>query len=192
MGFLKEIIMLNNFIDYMKSNIYPMFVSDKAPQNNGVQLHLATRGDFSYLNYLSLMSAARFNKVCVWYYKDNEPNSFWWWRAKAQKQIAFRELEETGIILDVDDNTGRLDLIYLKEFTRDLIDQAAIVHTCIWEHKDVGEFDRKDIGLVKVFLPESEGNFSFITPVYIKESQSLFAELIRTVLLERVWNPTNE
>lgn len=145
-------------------------------------LHLAIDSkEFTYLNYLAVMSAIRFNDVTFWTREVPEDNKYWNMIMK-MRRITFREIDDkggTGITIDQEDFTGRLDIIYIAEMDKRMIDDAMIDHKDMYE--DDGEFERKDILLVRVFRPE------LITPEYVAESKSGIAQLIRHILLERVW-----
>lgn len=153
------------------------------------KLHLVATEDFSYLNYLSVMTAARSNNLVVWFL--DEPNNAWWDLVKGNRSIEFRQLEgePPAIVLDPEDNTGRMDMLYLLKFDKDKIDDAFVKHGGLFLHKDEGEFEKKDMQLITVHLPEGEKDHSFITPEWVKTSDTLLAELIQTICLKRIWNP---
>ena len=143
-------------------------------------LHLSVRKEFTYLNYLAVMSAILGNKVTMWVV-DEEPTGKYWDLVKKMKSIIFVETTvNKGIELSQYDKTGRLDAIYLGELSDDYINQYNIEHENLYTPD--GEFAEKGITIVKVTQPE------LITPEWVKESDSTMAQLIRQVLLERVWN----
>ena len=144
-------------------------------------LHLSVDKEFTYLNYLSVMSAIRYNKVKMWVLE--EPSNRYWDIVRKVKSIEFvNTTKEKGITMSYanNDKTGRLDAIYLNELSDNYSNEY------VYEHKNLytpdGEFLEKDITIVKFDKPE------LITPEYIKDSDSVMAKLIRKVLLERVWN----
>lgn len=144
-------------------------------------LHLSVDKDFTYLNYLSVMSAVRGNKVKIWVLE--EPSNKYWDIVKRVKSIEFAETtKEKGITLSYanKDKTGRLDAIYLGELSDNYANEYMYEHENLYTPD--GEFLEKDITIVKVDKPE------LITPEYVKNSDSVMAQLIRRVLLERVWN----
>jgi hypothetical protein len=141
-------------------------------------LHLAVKKDFSYLNYLSVMSAIINNEVKIWVVE--EPDNKYWELVKKMKMIEFVETTpEKGISLSYEDKVGRLDAIYLGELSDNYTNEYVMEHENLYE--PTGEFTEKDITIVKVTKPE------LITPEYVKTSDSVMAQLIRRVLLERVW-----
>lgn len=144
-------------------------------------LHLAIDSkEFTYLNYLAVMSANRFNDVTMWT-KQEPVNNKYWELVKKAPHIEFTEIDPiTGITLSQDDYTGRLDIIYIAEVTKNMVSEAMVDHEGMYE--DDGEFKTKDMCLVRVFKPE------LITPEYVKDSKSAIAQLIRKALFKRVWN----
>lgn len=145
-----------------------------------IMLHLAIDSkDFSYLNYLAVMSAMRFNDVTMWYRQHPEDNKYW--DIVKKTTIKFKEIDPVeGITLSQYDYTGRLDIIYISPVTKNMVSEAIVDHNGMYE--DDGEFKAKDMCLVRVFKPE------LITPEYVKDSKSAIAQLIRKVLFKRVWN----
>lgn len=144
-------------------------------------LHLSVDKEFTYLNYLSVMSAIRYNKVKMWVLE--EPDNKYWSIVKKVKSIEFvTTTKEKGITMSYynKDKIGRLDAIYLNELSENYSTQYMYEHENLYTPE--GEFLEKDITIVKVDKPE------LITPEYIKDSDSVMAKLIRKVLLERVWN----
>lgn len=142
-------------------------------------LHLAVDGQFTYLNYLSVMTAIIHNEVTIWI--KSAPEGKYWDLIKKMKMITFKDIDPvTGISLDVDDRTGRIDIIYMAPLTDSYVDHALIDHTNMYEID--GEFEINDMCLVRVFKPE------LITPEYVANSKTAIAELIKILLLERVWN----
>ena len=144
-------------------------------------LHLAIDSkEFTYLNYLAVMSAIKVADVTFWTRQTPENNKYWD-IVKKVKSITWKEIDpQTGITIDQYDYTGRLDIIYFGGLTARMLDDAMI------DHKDMykvgGEFERKDICLVRVFKPE------LITHDYVKNSGTAIAELIQKALFERVWD----
>jgi len=145
-------------------------------------IHLAIDSkDFSYLNYLSVMSAVRFNDVTMWTRQEPEDNEYWRIVKNLTKNIEFREIDPvSGITVGLKEYTGRLDIIYMAEMTDRMFDDAFIDHTKMYEVD--GEFEDSGIVLVRVYRPE------LITKEYVAESGTAIAELIKKVLFERVWN----
>ena len=142
-------------------------------------LHLGVNKEFTYLNYLSVMSAIRKNKVTMWI--TEEPSNAYWDIVKKVKSITFKNVDPvTGMTLDVKDKVGRTDIIYLGELTDDYVNDAMVDHTGLYEEN--GEFKAKDMCLVKVFKPE------IVTLEHIRDNKTLLAQLVHRVLLERVWN----
>lgn len=143
-------------------------------------LHLAISKEFSYLNYLAVMSALRFNPLTVWIKEEPENNPYWE-IIKKIKNITFKLVDPvTGITLDIDDFIGRLDIIYIAECNTQMVDEASIDHTKMYEVE--GEFETNDMCLVRVYQAD------LITPEYISNSNTAIANLIKQILLERVWN----
>lgn len=161
-----------------------------------MKLHLVTTNDtgFNYLNYLSVMSALLHNDTVLWY--EDKQNNEWWYliekMAQKSPNLELRELDPfSGFTINQEegDQTGRTDIIYLAPFDRDSsIDDAFIDHN-VFEQNSEGVFERKDITLVRVFKPESEDSFDFITPEWVSANDTLLSALIKRVYLERVWNP---
>jgi hypothetical protein len=142
-------------------------------------LHLAVDKELSYLNYLAIMSAVRYNDLTVWI--KQEPSNAYWNIVKKHPSITFKEIDPvTGITLHYEDFTGKLDIIYIAECTKAMVNEYQIEHPKMYEVD--GEFEAKDMCLVKVDKPE------LITPEYIETSNTALANLIKHVLLERVWN----
>lgn len=145
-------------------------------------LHLSVKEKFTYLNYLSVMSAILNNKVRIWIV-GQEPTDRYWDIIKKVKSIEFvKTTPEEGITISYSggDKTGRIDAIYLGELGDNYVDEYSMEHENLYT-KD-GTFKRKDITIVKVIQPD------LITTEYVKTSDSVIAQLIRRVLLERVWN----
>lgn len=145
-------------------------------------LHLSIDKEFSYLNYLSVMSAIRGNKVKMWVVGEPTDNKYWD-IIKKVKSIEFVETTpEKGITLSYQngDKTGRLDAIYLGELSESYANEYMMDHGDLFTPE--GEFEDKDITIVKVKKPE------LVTPDYVKYSEDTMAQLIRRVLLERVWD----
>lgn len=143
-------------------------------------LHLAVRKDFTYLNYLSVMSAIKGNEVTIWIVE--EPSNKYWDIVKKVKSITFKPVDPvTGALTaKVEDKIGRTDIIYLGELNDNYVNDAKIDHTGLYEEN--GEFETKDMCLVKIFRPE------MVTLEHIREDKTLLAKLVRRVLMERVWN----
>ena len=145
-----------------------------------IMLHLAVNKEFTYLNYLAVMSAIRIDSVTVWI--KEEPSNEYWDIVRKVRTIEFKPIDPvTGITLSQHDYTGRIDIIYIGELTKSMVDEALVDHTGMYE--DDGEFETKDMCLVRVYRPE------LITQEYAATSKSALAQLIRRVLIERVWNP---
>ena len=141
-------------------------------------LHLVVNKEFNYLNYLSVMSAVRGNKVKIWVIE--EPTTRYWDLVKKVKSIDFIETtKEAGINLKATDKTGRLDVIYLGKLTDRYVEDFATDHTGIYEEN--GEFEAKDMCLVHIKRPE------VVTLDYIRENKTTLANLVHRVLLRRVW-----
>lgn len=156
-------------------------------------LHLATNKEagFNYMAYLAVMSALLHNQVILW--MDEEPEGKWFELIKKMEikspHLDFAKIHPlTGITIDQHDQTGRLDIIYLAPFTKESIDDAFIDHNLLGQGKD-GLFERKDITLVRVFVPEDQPNLDFITPEWVSANDTLLSALIKRAYLERVWNP---
>lgn len=143
-------------------------------------LHLVVNNTFSYLNYLSVMSAIRISPVTIWV--KEEPSNKYWDIVKKVKSITFKEIDPvTGITLDIDDFTGRTNIIYIGKLNRDTyVEDASIKHDGLYEVG--GEFEAKDMCLITIFKED------VLTPEYVKTSGTLLAELIKRVLLKRVWD----
>lgn len=142
-------------------------------------LHLVVNKDFTYLNYLSVMSAIKGNRVKIWVLE--EPSNKYWSIVKKVKSIEFQETtKEAGIKLETTDKTSRLDAIYLGELSDNYVSEYVMDHGDLFSPD--GEFEDKSITIVKVRKPE------LITPEYVKGSNDTMAKLIRRLLLERVWN----
>ena len=151
------------------------------------KLHLVTNEKFNYMAYVAVMSAIRFNEVVFWY--GVEPESKYFDIIKKVKSIEFKKIDPVGgISLGRDDNTGRLDIVYLSEFVKDVSFEDAFIKNDVFVPEDIGEFEKKDITLVKVNVPEGQESLDFINKEWVAESGTLLASLIKTVLLERVWN----
>lgn len=147
-------------------------------------LYLSTKKEFNYLNYLSAMSAVRFNEVIMCYVE--EPESEWWKLVKAHKSILLKQMfSGEALSIDPEDNVGLLILIYLRKFTQDSTDHAMLKHECLYENKDTGEFERDDLDVIRVHVPEG----IYLTPQWVKDSDTVLSDLIKTVLLPRIWNP---
>ena len=143
-------------------------------------LHLIVNQEFTYLNYLSVMSALRFNEVTVWI-KEEPTNNPYWEIIKKTPKLNFDNVDPvTGITLHYTDFTGRIDIIYISELTSQMVDDAQIDHEDMYNVD--GEFKTNNMQLVKVFKPE------LITPEYVANSNTAIANLIKHVLLERIWN----
>ncbi len=159
-----------------------------------MKLHLTITKDFSYLNYLSAMTAMKNYDVVFWVLEEPEDNK--WWtvvRNTVGEENLVPTTKEKGITLNGEDKTGRLDIIYLGgELGSDYAKYAEMKHD-LFKSKDIGEFEAKDIPFVKVFPPNEDWtDFDSINVDWIKHSDTLLAELVKTVLLERVWSPFNE
>jgi len=145
-------------------------------------LHLAVNENFTYLNYLSLMSAIRGNNIVLWH-GEKEPDNKYWDLVKKVRSITFRKLDPIGgLTAHPEDKISRLDAIYLGELSKDYVKEYTVVHTGLYDPEQTGEFETKDMTIVKVTKPE------LITPEFIKSSGTLLAALIKRVLFERVWN----
>lgn len=154
-----------------------------------MKLHLTITKDFNYLNYISAMSAIKNYDVVFWILE--EPDNGWWSIVKkvSDEKNLVPTTKEKGITLSYrqGDRTGTLDIIWLGgELTDDYVTQANMVHG-LFEHKDVGEFEAKDIPLVRVH-PTEDFSLEQIDAEWVRTSDTLLAELIKTVLLERVWD----
>lgn len=128
------------------------------------------------------MSAIKGNKVKIWII--DEPDSKYWDIVKKVKSITFvspeKENGKVAMEVKVKDKIGRTDIIYLGELNDNYVYDSMTDHKGLYEED--GEFETKDMCLVKVFRPE------VVTLEYIKENKTLLAKLVRRVLLERVWN----
>lgn len=143
-------------------------------------LHLAISSDFTYLNYLAVMSALRFNPLTLWI-KEEPINNPYWEIVKKNNNITFKPVDpKTGITLDIDDYVGRLDIIYISACTKQMVDDASIDHVNMYSED--GEFETDDMCLVRIYQTE------LITPDFVANSNTAIANLIKHVLLERVWN----
>lgn len=140
-----------------------------------IMLHLAVNKEFTYLNYLSVMSAILRNKVTIWY--ENEPVDKYWDLVKKMRSISFNNWALP--IVDSEDKVGGTDVIYLGELNDNYIHEALIDHKGLYEVG--GEFDTKDMRSIRVLRPE------VVTQDYIENSNTLLANLVKRVLLERVW-----
>ena len=142
-------------------------------------LHLIVTKEFTYLNYLSIMSAHRFNELTIWIKEEPENNPHW--DIIKKLNVTFAPVDAvTGITLHYQDFTGRLDIIYMKALTSRMVDDAMIDHEDMYNVD--GEFKINDMELVRVYKPE------LITRDYVENSNTAIANLIKHVLLERVWN----
>ena len=142
-------------------------------------LHLVVNKDFSYLNYLSVMSAIIGNKVKLWVIE--EPSNGYWSIVKKVKLIEFQNTTtEIGVTLDYKDKTARMDAIYLGELSDNYVGDYMMDHGDLFTPD--GEFLEKDITIVKVTKPE------LITPEYVRTSEDTIAKLIKRVLSERIWD----
>jgi len=144
-------------------------------------LHLAVKKDFTYLNYLSVMSAIKGNKVTVWIVEEPKDNRYWD-LVKKVKSITFKNVDPvTGALkANVEDKIGRTDIIYLGELNDNYVNDAMVDHTGIYEEN--GEFENKDMCLVRVFKPE------VVTLEYVTNNKTTLANLIQRVIMRRVWN----
>lgn len=124
------------------------------------------------------MSAIRGNKVKIWIFEEPKENKYW----DIVKKVKSIEFEETTkeIRLNYGDKTLRMDAICLGELRENYVQEYIMGHGDLYSPD--GEFLEKDITVVKVTRPE------LITPDYIKAGYSTMAQLIKRVLLERVWN----
>jgi hypothetical protein len=157
-----------------------------------MKLHLTITKDFSYLNYLSAMTAIKNYDVVLWVLEEPEDNKWW---TVVRNTIGEENLapttKEKGITLNGEDKTGRLDIIYLGgELGSDYVRYAEMKHD-LFAPKEEGEFEAKDIPFVKVHTIEGF-NLDQIDVNWVRTSNTLLAELIQTVLLERVWNAFHE
>lgn len=142
-------------------------------------LHLVIDSEFTYLNYLSVMSAVRFNPVTLWI-KNAPENNPLWDIVKNNQSFNFDTVSPTtGITLDVDDFTGRTNIIYIAPVDKKMVDDAKLVHPTMYE--DEGEFEEFNICLITVDKPE------LITKEFVSGNSAL-ANVIKHVLLERIWN----
>lgn len=138
-------------------------------------MHLIVNKNFTYLNYLSVMSAILRNKVTIWY--ENEPVGKYWDLVKKMRSVTFNNRALTTV--DPNDRVGWIDAIYLGELNDNYIHEALIDHKGLY--KVGGEFDTKDMRLVRILRPD------VVTRDYIENSNTLLANLVKRVLLERVW-----
>lgn len=144
-------------------------------------LHLAVNNKFGYLDYLSIISAVRIADVKVWIVE--EPTSPYWNIIKKNKFITFENIDpKYGIIANSTDQIGRTDIIYIGKLTDKYADEGIMDHSKMYEVD--GEFETKDMCLIRIYKRE------LITPEYIKDSNTAIANLIKRVILERVWNVT--
>ena len=143
-------------------------------------LHLAVKKDFTYLNYLSVMSAIKGNKVTMWIVE--EPTGRYWDLVKKVKSITFKNVDPVMGTLRAkfEDKIGRTDIIYLGELNDNYVTEAMVDHTGIYEEN--GEFEAKDMCLVRIFRPE------VVTLEYITNNKTTLANLVQRVLMKRVWN----
>lgn len=143
-------------------------------------LHLAVNKDFTYLNYLSVMSAIKGNEVTIWIVE--EPSNKYWDIVKKVKSITFKPIDPVtrALSVEVGDKIGKTDIIYLGELNDNYVYDDMIDHKGLYEEN--GEFETKDMCLVKIFRPE------IVTLEHIRENKTLLANLVRRVLFERVWN----
>jgi len=126
------------------------------------------------------MSAIRGNKVKLWIV-DEEPSNVYWSIVRKVKSIEFVETtKERGIELEQVDKSGRLNTIYLGELNDNYVNDYGVDHKGLYEVN--GEFETKDMCLVKISKPE------VVTLDYIRDSGTLLSELVKRVLLERIWN----
>jgi len=142
-------------------------------------LHLIVTKEFTYLNYLSIMSAHRFNELTIWIKEEPDNNPYW--DIIKKLNVTFAPVDpKTGITLHYQDFTGRLDIIYMKSLTSRMVDDAMNDHENMYNVD--GEFKINDMELVRIYKPE------LITKDYVENSNTAIANLIKHVLLERVWN----
>lgn len=140
------------------------------------------------------MSALRHNDTVLWH--DDSVDNKWWHliekMALKSNNLELKELDPfSGLTINQTggDQTGRTDIIYLAPFDREVsIDDAFIDHFVFDQGSD-GEFERKDITLVRVFIPEEKEDLDFITPQWVSANDTLLSALIKKAYLERVWNP---
>ena len=146
-----------------------------------IMLHLAINAkEFTYLNYLAVMSANRFNDVVMWYGEVPKNNPYWELVKKAP-HIEFKEIDPVyGIVMSQNDQTGWLTMIYMTETSHRIVSDSMFEHEAMYE--DDGKFEIKDMVAVDIKKPE------LITPEYVRDSKSGIAQLIRGVLLKRVWD----
>ena len=143
-------------------------------------LHIAINNTFTYLNYLAVMSAVRFNQVTLWIKSEPDVDNFYWDIIKKNKSFEIKPVDPvTGITLDIDDFVGRTDIIYIAPCTKQMVDDASIDHTKMYEED--GEFESNDMCLITVKKPE------LIDLDFVKGNSAL-ANVIKHVLLERIWN----
>ena len=144
-------------------------------------LHLAVNKEFTYLNYLAVASAVRFGGGLSIWIKEEPVDNFYWNLIKKLPQPIFKEIDPvTGITLDQADFTGRLDILYIGTLHKGMVDEAMIDHKDMYN--DDGEFEIKGMCLVRIYKPE------LITREYVETSKSAIAQLIRKVIVKRVWN----
>lgn len=126
------------------------------------------------------MSAIRGNKVTIWVVE--EPVGRYWDLVKKVKSITFKNVDPvTGALtLKVEDKVGRIDIIYLGELNDDYVREALVDHTGIYVAG--GEFETKDMCLVRVFRPE------VVTLEYVTNNKTTLANLIQRVIFKRVWD----
>lgn len=143
-------------------------------------LHLAVDKEFTYLNYLSVLSAIKVADVKIWVKEKPENNKYW----DIVTKIRFIEFDTVdpiyGITASYKDQIGRLDIIYLGKLNENYVSEALVDHKGMYEVD--GEFETKDMCLISIKRPE------LITPEYIKDSNTTLANLIKTIILERNWN----
>ena len=161
-----------------------------------MKLHLVTTNQrgFGYIDYLSVMSALLHNNTVLWH--EDKPDNKWWHLIEKMSgkspNLELRELDPfSGFTVDASNNDqiGRTDIIYLAPFDKEKsIDDALIDHNVLGQNSE-GLFERKDITLVRVFLPEGQDSYDFITPEWVSAKDTLLSALIKRVYLERVWNP---
>ena len=146
-------------------------------------LHLVVNKEFTYLNYISVMSAILGNKVKIWIVSEPKENKYW----DLVKKVRSIEFEyttvEKGISLSYAnaDKTGRLDAIYLGTLSESYANEYAIAHDGLYDPEETGEFEKKDMTIVKVTKPE------VVTMEFVRDSGTLLSALIKRVLFERVW-----
>jgi hypothetical protein len=125
------------------------------------------------------MSAVRFNPVTLWIKVEPIDNPYWE-LIKNNSSFEIKPVDPvTGITLDLDDFIGKLDIIYIAPCTKQMVDDYALEHPQMYEVD--GEFEAKDMCLIKVDKPE-------LIDLEFVNGNSALANVIKHVLLERVWN----